>query len=82
MSRDSAKPLGQGHVPLHIAASIRGIQMVLAEQHIQALHAVIDNFAYLMNKCGEENADNVPTVVEARRAMAAIEASKSPSDEA
>lgn len=48
--------------------------MVLAEHHVQALHTVVDNFAYLLRKCGEENADNVPTVVAAREAMAAIEA--------
>jgi hypothetical protein len=49
--------------------------MVLTEQQVQSLYTVVDNFAYLLRKCGEENADNVPTVVAAREALQAIEQS-------
>jgi len=52
--------------------------MTIKQEHVQALHTVVENFAYLLRKSGEENADNVPTVVEAREALAAIEAHLNP----
>jgi hypothetical protein len=56
--------------------------MTIKQEHVQALHTVVENFRDLLTQCyathGEELGSEGPVLTEAREALAAIEAHLNP----